>query len=98
MRLPEGYATAIKRAALEIFGPNTVVRLFGSRADDSKRGGDIDLHVEADPERATINNEVRFRARLWMELDEPQVDVVVASRGSEKRWIDRAAEREGVML
>ena len=98
MRLPDGYAAVIKQAALDVFGPATVVRLFGSRADDSKRGGDIDLHVETEPEQATINNDVRFRARLWIELDEPQVDVVVTARGSEKSWIDRAAEREGVLL
>jgi hypothetical protein len=46
MRLNE-YAS-IKRCAQRHFGPNCAVRLFGSRADDARCGGDIDLHVQVD--------------------------------------------------
>lgn len=98
MRLSADQVTAIKTAAREAFGPDAIVRLFGSRVDDGRRGGDIDLHVEASPETATIDHEVRFRFLLWKALDEPQIDVVVAARGAATGWADRAALREGIVL
>ncbi|MGN6269959.1 MAG: hypothetical protein ACTHM0_08720 [Sphingomonas sp.] len=98
MRLSSDQIAAIKNAARDAFGPDAVVRLFGSRVDDERRGGDIDLHVEASPQTATIDHEVRFRALLWKALDEPQVDVVVAARGAPPGWADRAAFREGIVL
>ena len=98
MRLSTDQITAIKAAAREAFGPDAVVRLFGSRVDDGRHGGDIDLHIETSPTSATIDHEVRFRALLWKALDEPQVDVVVAARGTAPGWADRAAFREGIIL
>ena len=90
MRLSTDQITAIKAAAREAFGPDAVVRLFGSRVDDYRRGGDIDLHVEASPKTATIDHEVRFRALLWKALDEPQVDVVVAAVAEFQDWRERS--------
>ena len=98
MRLSEIYVRAIKAAAAEAFGADAVVRLFGSRAKDDRKGGDIDLHVEAAPPAADFDHEVRFRALVWKALDEPQIDVVVAARGAPLRWIDWAAYRDGVIL
>jgi hypothetical protein len=46
MRLTPLEHEAIKRAAQSSFEPGVVLRLFGSRVDDAKRGGDIDLLVE----------------------------------------------------
>lgn len=98
MRLSAEQAATIRAAAVDAFGSDVVVRLFGSRADDLALGGDIDLHVEAPPGHADPDREVRFRASLWRLLDEPQVDVVVHERGAPMGWIDRAALREGVSL
>jgi predicted nucleotidyltransferase len=98
VRLSAAQAATIRAAAAETFGSDVTVRLFGSRAHDEKRGGDIDLHVEANPATATVGHEIRFRAALWRALDEDQLDVVLMPRGAEPRWIDRAALREGVVL
>lgn len=98
MRLSPHEVAAIKAAAREAFGPSAIVRLFGSRVDDARRGGDIDLHVEAAPEVASARNEITFRTLIWKALDEEQVDVVLMAHGSEPRWIDRAALREGIVL
>lgn len=46
MRLTQRETAVIREAANRCFGPEAVVRLFGSRLDDRKRGGDIDLYVE----------------------------------------------------
>lgn len=97
MRLTPHEIAAIKAAAREAFGDTAVVRLFGSRVDDSKRGGDIDLHVEVDTPRRRRDALV-FRRELWKRLDEAPVDVVVTERGQPAHWIDRAALRTGVIL
>lgn len=47
MRLTGTERDAIRACAERVFGPACVVRLFGSRVDDARRGGDIDLHVVA---------------------------------------------------
>lgn len=98
MRLSAEQADAIRTAARSAFGEDAIVRLFGSRTRDDAAGGDIDLHIEAAPDRADLDHEVLFRAALWKALDEPQVDVVVAARGAPLRWIDTAARREGIVL
>ena len=97
MRPTPHEVAAIKAAAREAFGETAVVRLFGSRVDDTKRGGDIDLHVEVDaaaPPRATIV----FRRELWKRLDEMPVDVVLARHGEPPSWVDDAARRSGIRL
>ena len=98
MRLPPDYVAAIKEAAREAFGEGAVVRLFGSRVRDDLRGGDIDLHVETDRATADLAHAARFRSLLWQALDEEQVDVVVRAHGAAPSWLDRAAQREGVIL
>jgi hypothetical protein len=45
MRLSTDQIQAIYQAATTAFGQGTSVWLFGSRVDDAKRGGDIDLLV-----------------------------------------------------
>lgn len=98
MRLSQREVDAIKIAAVEAFGADATVRLFGSRVDDAACGGDIDLHVEAAADKADVDHEVRFRTLIWKALDEPQIDVVIAAKGTARRWIDRAALREGIVL
>ena len=46
MRLSEFERVQLKKAVREIAGDRALVRLFGSRVDDTRRGGDIDLLVE----------------------------------------------------
>ncbi len=46
MRLSQAERKAIKKAVENNFGPEAKIFLFGSRIDDSKRGGDIDLYIE----------------------------------------------------
>jgi len=97
VRLSAEQVEAIKTAATTTFGQGVVVRLFGSRIDDGRRGGDIDLYVQTTADKADVGHEVRFRSLIWKALDEEQIDVVLATDGDD-RWIDRAARREGLIL
>lgn len=46
MRLTSKQINDIQTAAREVFSPAVNVRVFDSRLDDQRRGGDIDLLVE----------------------------------------------------
>lgn len=78
MRLTTVEVEAIRSCARRHFGEDCTVRLFGSRTDDTLRGGDIDLHIETEtPEAARLDNELRFREDLIDRLGEPRIDVIV---------------------
>ena len=47
MRLNDKIREIIKTEVANQLGPDAVVRLFGSRVNDTQRGGDIDLLVES---------------------------------------------------
>lgn len=98
MRLTPDEVRAIKAATREAFGANAVVRLFGSRVDDGLRGGDIDLHVEADP----IEHEWRargvFEDTLFERIEPRKVDLIVTMRGTTPRGFERIAYRDGIVL
>ena len=67
---------ALHDASLRWFG--VPPRLFGSRVDDARRGGDIDLYIEASlsPQEA-FQRETHMAAELYRVLGERKTDIVV---------------------
>jgi len=49
MRLTPAQIDTIKSTAHAVLGEGAQVTLLGSRVDDDKKGGDVDLMVEVDP-------------------------------------------------
>lgn len=98
MRLTGQEVAAIKHHAVAVFGPEVVVRLFGSRTDDTRRGGDIDLHLEVPTGLADWDHEAAYTIRLHDSLGEQRIDVVLQERGAPARPIDRIAVESGVRL
>lgn len=99
MRLTEVQRSIIVAETARIFGPEATVRLFGSRTDDTARGGDIDLHVEATGNADDLlDRELKLYARLIRQLGDRRIDIVVHSRGATQRSIDQQARRTGVVL
>ena len=98
VRLEAAEVSAIKAAAVHAFGPDVVVRLFGSRVDDRRGGGDIDLHIEVDPAVDTLTAKWRFEDNLFARIEQQKVDVIVRKRGSAERGIDIIAYRDGITL
>ncbi|WP_375429070.1 hypothetical protein [uncultured Sphingomonas sp.] len=98
MRLEAGEVKAIKAAARLTFGPDAVVRLFGSRADPDRRGGDIDLHIETPGPVDILEFKWDFLDRLFARIDEQRVDVIATARGELPTPIARIAYRDGVIL
>lgn len=100
MRLSDEYRTIIKETLLKHFGEGSKFYLFGSRADDNKRGGDIDLYVEADFQDA--KEAYNAKSKSWIEmqkrLGEQKIDIVVHVNGGEFSPIEEIAKEEGVEL
>ena len=79
MRLTWKQQSAIRATAVECFGDAANVWLFGSRVDDNKRGGDIDLLIETRQTdiAAIVRAELAFLTKLKMKLGEQKIDVLV---------------------
>lgn len=98
MRLTAEEISAIKVAAAEVFGREAQVRLFGSRVDDEKRGGDIDLLLRVRPGQDSIEAEIAFKIALEARLGERKVDVLLTASDSPGSAMEAIALRDGVLL
>lgn len=79
MRLADNEIDAIKQAFIHSFAPTDHLWIFGSRTDDSKKGGDIDLYVETQETDVGIiqNMHHKFLDILFDHIEEQKVDVVI---------------------
>ncbi|MGI4878588.1 MAG: hypothetical protein ACRYG4_13995 [Janthinobacterium lividum] len=98
MRLTDHEVAAIKAAARLTFGPDAVVRLFGSQVDDARRGGDIDLHIETPQPVDMWRTKDEFLDRLFARIDAQRVDLIATTRGEAPVPIAQIAYRDGVVL
>ena len=96
MRLTETEQNLITKAFYEIFQDGKIY-LFGSRVDDAKRGGDIDLYL-CPKQKHENERELRrkFQVLLNEYIGEQKIDVVMAK--DENRLIEQVAMRDGVEL
>jgi predicted nucleotidyltransferase len=77
MRLSSKKREIIEKAAIEHFGKDVRVYLFGSRTQPAQKGGDIDLFLESVPEELlTIKNKITFIVDLKKALGDQKIDVV----------------------
>lgn len=95
MRLTPTQHQCILHATHQNFGDDANVWLFGSRVDDTRRGGDIDLYVET-TQVSTLLSALRCKIALEESLDLP-VDLVVKEPGKSKP-IYQIARKTGVQL
>lgn len=94
MRLSPEQATVIRQTIAREISSDARVWLFGSRIDDGRRGGDVDLYVETDsPE---LMRELRCKMDLEEALD-LHVDLIVARSGN-ARPIGQIAKAQGMLL
>ncbi len=97
VRLSEDEIRVIKETAEEIFGEGAKVYIFGSRADLTRKGEDIDIFVETD-KITTVKDETKFLAVLERKGIEKKVDLVVKSKNKKNKPIFEEAKRTGVLL
>lgn len=99
MRLTPETRRLIKENVLDLFGPNATVRVFGSRANDEARGGDIDLLVECnEPVKDRLRKTLALTARLQSGLGDQRIDVIVADPQTKPQSVHEVARKTGVPL
>ncbi|MFA7238474.1 MAG: nucleotidyltransferase domain-containing protein [Sulfuricellaceae bacterium] len=95
MRLTPTQHQCILQATHRNFGADANVWLFGSRVDDARRGGDIDLYVET-ARASTLVSVLQCKIALEEGLD-LHVDLVVKEPGKNKP-IYQIAKKQGIQL
>lgn len=102
IRLDSREIDAIEQAARRHLLPGSHIRLFGSRLDVHRRGGDIDLSIEPPIALAPVElveQRNGFIAQLYRLLGERRIDVVIAPLGlADERPIVAVARRDGMLL
>ena len=100
MRLTNFQIVAINRLARKHFGNETKVFLFGSRTDDSKKGGDIDLLIQNTLETGlTISAKIHFLAELKTKIGDRKIDVVFDNANTRlKKNFYRSVNRQKLEL
>jgi predicted nucleotidyltransferase len=79
MRLTPEQVSTIIQTTRSIAGQDAKVWLYGSRLDDTRRGGDIDLLIESEPFAGLIAR-ARIKNRIEQILQLP-VDVLAIRNG-----------------
>lgn len=97
MRLTSYQQMTIKNLTMEIFGLDTRLILFGSRIDDNKKGGDIDLYIETKDSKSTLDKKIKLLTALNRKLGEQKIDLVINNFTKEKA-IYTIAKQTGIEL
>ncbi len=97
MRLSKNQISAILKAK-ELFFPDSEIYLFGSRIDDSRSGGDIDLYILSENRVLDgVKKKIDFLVLLKSLIGDQKIDVVLADQ-SQRRSIDKTAKKEGILI
>jgi predicted nucleotidyltransferase len=73
---------------------NAKVWLFGSRTDDSKKGGDIDIGIFSS--EVDVMGEIEIRQKICDKIGEQKIDLVVSKDGQEAFF--KYAVTKGILL
>jgi uncharacterized protein len=99
MRFPEQQIQVFKNTAQAVLGEGAQVTLFGSRVDDAKKGGDIDLLFTTP---ANIDNPAqtvgRIYAQLLRQLGDQKIDILLKAPNLQPQPIHTLAEQSGIQL
>ena len=98
MRLLNDETRAIKQTFLETFKQGHIF-LFGSRVDDSLKGGDIDLYIVPSVKLDSsemLDKKINFLIKLKNLIGDQKIDVIISK--DQNRLIEQEALLTGVKL
>ncbi len=95
MRLSTKYKEVILKYFYQFF-KNGEVYLFGSRVDDTKKGGDVDLYLVLNEHSNLFEKKIKFLSRVKRELGEQKIDIVFNTDST--RLIEKEAIQWGIKL
>ncbi len=99
MRLTSEQIKAIKDTTYSVLGEGSRVILFGSRVDDTKKGGDIDLLFETEH---VLDNRVNtigvLYAALIRKLGDRKIDILLKDPKTPEAPVLEIARQTGIEL
>lgn len=98
VRLTDSEISTLIKATHHCFGETADIWLFGSRVDNNKRGGDIDLYIETDMKNGLVSAKLEMRALIWKEFGDQKIDILVRSRYEELSPMHKIAKESGIKL
>jgi uncharacterized protein len=96
MRLQASQVQVIQSVVQQIAGQQTKIWLYGSRLDDSSRGGDVDLLVQVTPP-ISLMRRAKIKTQLERELGLP-VDILACGDESQLLPFAQIAMYQGIRL
>ena len=95
MRLRQNEIEAIKKTFYTIFKKGEIY-LFGSRVDDTLKGGDIDLFVSTPYVENSLEKKLDFLSMLKQKIGDQKIDLIVSK--NKNRLIEKEALEKGINL
>lgn len=95
MRLKKKEVAAIKEVFSQIFGIGRIF-LFGSRVDENRKGGDIDLYIVPEKKDDLLMKKLKFLVSLKKLIGDQKIDVIIAK--DSKRSLEKEAVENGEEL
>ena len=97
IRLPEYVINEIINLSKKYFGKDCRVWIFGSRADLTKKGGDIDIYIETPEYKNILDKKLDFLVELDKKIGEQKVDLVIKPLNSQD-YISQEAKSTGIRI
>lgn len=97
VRLSEQYLTTIKQLAKKYFD-SEIVKIFGSRIDLNRKGGDIDIYIKTIKTEGILAAKIAFLRDFEKEHGEQKIDLVVESGNQKMKKIYNIARTEGISI
>ena len=99
MRISEYEIESIKNLAYIHFGKDVQVFLFGSRTENKKRGGDIDLFIaHPNSEQLKIQTKINFITDLILKIGDQKIDVVLENHAAKNSVFYQTIYKTGTRL
>lgn len=96
VRLNNEYIATIKLLAKKYFDTDEV-RIFGSRADLERKGGDIDIFIKTNKKLGILQSKIAFLRDFELKHGEQKIDLIIQS-GDEEKKIFNEARSHGVKI
>ncbi|WP_297455465.1 nucleotidyltransferase domain-containing protein [Persephonella sp.] len=97
VRLSKDVIDEIINLSKKYFGQNCRVWIFGSRADLTKKGGDIDIYIETPEYKNILDKKLDFLVELDKKIGEQKVDLVIKPLDSQN-YISQEAKSTGIRI
>lgn len=100
MRLRQNEIEAIKEVTKAIFGENASIILFGSRTNDSLKGGDIDLLILCNRKISSSEKyqlKIKFLVQLKKIVGDQKIDVLIEENQQQSFFL-KTVKNEAILL